>query len=229
MIVKVLVVEDNIALRQNILDVLEFEGYEAIGVQSILEAASFLEEDYPHIVLLDIMLPGGPGYDLIPIIRCKYEDTRIIMLTALGDYDSKKVCYDGGADDYITKPFDLTELVYKLNAMKRRIIASKKVLQLGDLTYYTDSGKLKCGEKSVILPPSQMRLFKLLVDKYMLKSYLDKKDVFGTEVDESHRIQTFIGRIRDNLNFLGSKQVYIETLYGKGYQLDIQKCRDYNE
>lgn len=222
--IRVLVVEDKMALNQNIVDVLEMEGYLPYSALDFDEGKRFIEEEQPDIVLLDIMLPGGRGYDLIPYIK-KDSDSHIIMLTALNDEESKCLCYENGADDYITKPFNLQELVYKLGAISRRIISNQRVFHIGDITFNMDTSELCCHHKRVALPPSQLKLLKLLYEKYQMKSYLDKKEVFHSDIDESRRIQTFVGRLRDNLTYVGSLRVSIETLYGKGYQLEVMDAK----
>ncbi|WP_170311509.1 response regulator transcription factor [Vallitalea okinawensis] len=223
---KVLVVEDNKALNDNIVDVLGFEGYESVSALNFSEAKKKIKSDQFHIILLDIMFPGGSGYQLIPLIREKSLCARILMLTALNDIESKRICYENGADDYITKPFDLKELVYKLNAIRRRVMSNMRVYHIGDIVFDLDLCELRCKEKIVTLSPSQVKIFKLLHQKYLQKTYLDKKEIFDTDIDESHRIQTFIGRLRNNLAYIRSERVYIETIYGKGYQLDVVQFKN---
>lgn len=145
------------------------EGYEAFGAFDIEEAIKIFAEQKPHIVLLDIMLPGGNGYDLIRHFSANH-DTRILMLTALDDERSKRMAYENGADDYITKPFDLYELVYKLSAIRRRILSNMKEFSVGDIFFNLETNLLSCGERAFSIQPSQMRFLRCLFEKYAEKS-----------------------------------------------------------
>lgn len=199
------------------------EGYEVFSALDFDEAIKMFSAYKPHIVLLDIMLPGGNGCDLIRRFGAN-SDTRILMLTALDDEQSKRIAYENGADDYITKPFDLYELVYKLSAIRRRIMSNMKEFSIGDISFNMDSNLLSCGEKAFYIQPSQMRILKHLYVKYEDKSYLDKaeaSDFHADGVDESQRIQTMVARLRKNLADVGSQSVTIETIYSRGYELTV--------
>ena len=219
--IKALTVEDNDSLRKCIADLLENEGYEAFSSGDMEAAKEIFTVQKPHIVLLDIMLPGGSGYDLIDFFR-ETNDSHILMLTALDDQQNKRISYENGADDYITKPFDLNELIYKLSAIRRRILSDQKQYELGDIVFDAVSNLLSCGEKSFYIQPSQMQLLKYLYIKDSEGTYFPKNGLagmHGIELEEGSRIQTLIARLRKNLSDVGSRTVSIETLYGKGYRL----------
>jgi DNA-binding response OmpR family regulator len=227
MVVKVLVVEDKESLNRTIVNMLRREGYIAFSATDMSSSKRVFIEEMPHIILLDIMLPGGNGYDLIPFFR-KHGDSNILMLSALNDELSKRISYENGADDYISKPFDLYELIYKLEAMKRRIISNLKVYQVGDIIISADNNTLTCKGVTVAIQPSQIKILIRLYEKYEEKSYLDKNEVvecLSKDVDESCRVQTLLARLRKNLLGIGSETVYIETLYGKGYKLVVSLPR----
>ena len=229
--IKALVVEDRISLNKSITSMLLREGYAAFNATDVEDAKDIFLKEKPHIVLLDIMLPGGSGFDLIYFFR-KHNDSRILMLTALDDEQSKRVSYENGADDYITKPFDLYELVYKLGAIKRQIISSLREYQVGDIVFDTDSNRISCGEKSFFIQPSQIKLLRCLYERYEEDSYLDKSEACGLNcegVDESQRLQTLAARLRKSLIDVGSKDVFIETIYGKGYKLYVKNPGKRNE
>lgn len=223
--IKVLVVEDILSLNRSIVNMLKKEDYKAFGILDMETAKEAFLDERPHIILLDIMLPQGYGYELITFFR-KHYNSWIIMLTALDDEKSKRICYENGADDYITKPFDLHELLYKLNAIKRRIYLNLKECQIGDITFNTDTNKLTCKEKTIAIQPSQMRFLKLIYDKYREDSYLDKASVFdwaSEEVNETGRLQTLVARLRKNLSYIGCEMIDIETIYGKGYRIVVEQ------
>jgi DNA-binding response OmpR family regulator len=227
--IKVLVIEDNQLLNKSLVAMLKRENYIAYGATDVETGKQLFLEKTPHIILLDIMLPNEMGYNIIPYFR-SYNDCVIMMITALGDKESKQISYENGADDYITKPFDLEELVYKLGAVKRRLTNQIKVFYIGDISFEMDTNKLCCHKKSFIIQPSQIKLLKGLYDKYMENTYLDKRVIFqeaAEDINESSRIQTLVARLRKNLIEVGSRELVIETLYGKGYQLSI--CKKENE
>lgn len=216
----VLVVEDNKSLSSNIIDVLLLEGFKTLCGYNAEEGRQHIESSIIDIVLLDIMLPDGQGYELIPLIKQKHPNARILMLTALSSLESKENAYEIGADDYINKPFDLYELTLKLSALRKRILSEKRLFTMGDITYDMDQNQISSNSNSIILPPSQQYILKILIENNN-RPYVNKEAFFGSTVDESHRLQTFMGRLRDNLKAIGSTQVSIETIYGKGYKLVI--------
>ncbi|GMQ57494.1 response regulator transcription factor [Vallitalea sediminicola] len=226
--IKVMVVEDKKALNQTLVKMLKKEKYEAVGVMDFQEAKSVYMSISPHIVLLDVMLPNGSGYDLIPYLRA-YNNCRIIMISALNDSKSKTQAYENGADDYISKPFDLYELIYKLNALKKRILSELKEYEIGDISFNTETHYLSCKGKSFVIQPSQIKLLKVLVEKKEEDSYLKRNEFgsfFSEEVNENVRMQTLIARLRKNITAIGSEEIIIETFYGKGYQLVVCQQRE---
>jgi DNA-binding response OmpR family regulator len=223
--IKVLVVEDRLSLNRSIVNMLNKEDYIAFSALDMDTAKETFLNEKPHIVLLDIMLPQGYGYNLITFFR-KYHDSWILMVTALDDEQSKRICFENGADDYITKPFDLYELLYKLKAIKRRISMNLKECQIGDITFNTNTNKITCKEKTIVIQPSQMKFLKLIYDKYLENSYVNKFEAFdkvGKNINETGRLQTLVARLRKNLFYIGSEQIDIETIYGKGYRIIVEK------
>ncbi|MFA9398673.1 MAG: response regulator transcription factor [Clostridiaceae bacterium] len=221
--IKVLVVEDKESLNRSLVRMLEKEGYTAFGALDEVQAKLKFLAEKPHIILLDIMLPNGNGYDLIPFFK-KHSDSRILMLSALDDKESKMISYENGADDYITKPFDLDELIYKLRSIKKRIIIQLKVYQLGDVNFDINTNKIECEGKVFTIQPSQIKLLKILYEKNEVNSYLDKtefSDFFNEDVNVNYRMQTLVARLRKNLLKIGSEEIIIETIYDKGYRLVV--------
>lgn len=226
--IKVLVVEDNMALNKSIISLLKKEGFTGISAFRAASAKQLFLAQQPHIVLLDVMLPDENGLSLIPVFR-KNSETRIIIITAINETDSKIMAYKQGADDYIIKPFDLYELVLKLNAQKRHIIAAMKERRVGDISFNTETGELTCDGRRFFMQPSQTKLLKLLYDRYNNNIYLNKDEALdwqSHDVDESIRLHTLVARLRKSLADIGSRQVCIETIYGKGYRLMVGKFAD---
>ncbi len=216
---KIMVVEDDNLLNKSIAKILRSRGYEVFSAFSIKEAKLLFGKENPDIVLLDVMLPDGKGYDILPSFKNK---SKVIIMTALSDKESKYLCYEKGAEDYIIKNFDMKELLYKIEVTKRNL--EKDVLIIGDIILKVNEQELSCGDKSLIIPYSQVVLLKSLFKKYNENTFLPKEELLhfdDSDIDESARIQNLIARLRKNLNSIECERVYIETVYGFGYRLVI--------
>lgn len=223
MIINVLVVEDNIKLNKKICSLLETEEYTAHSFFGLEEARKGFDLIKPHIVLLDVMLPGGNGYELIKQFKTEY-DCWVIMISALCDYEIKRISYESGADDYITKPFDMFELILKLKAIKKRVIANMKVFVIGDIILDEVASEIYKGNDRLKIPSSHSRFLRMLYEKHIVGSYMNKSElqfIDMNEFDDSNRIQTFVSRVRKSLRQINSENVLIETIYGKGYSMNI--------
>lgn len=216
--IKILVVEDKETLNNNIVNILKLERYEVTGVFDYESARTTYKEFKPDIVLLDIMLPGGNGYDLINEFR-SYKDAIIIMLTALDDIDTKKISYQSGADDYILKPFEIDELILKIGAVKRRILSTKRVIRIGDIMFDKDTKVISCNKKCE-LPRALYVVFSNLVENYLDKP--DSSSIYIVDDIDKRSVQTTINRLRKELEYIGSQKIQIKTVYGKGYVLVVE-------
>lgn len=221
---KVLVVEDNRALNSNISLMLKKEGFSPSSAYDMDDAREKFHSVGPNVVLLDIMLPGGDGRDLAPEFR-RNPEVIIIMLTALGDEESRDSAYLGGADDFVTKPFSLREIALKLRAIERRLLNASSIYRMGDLEFDLETGRIESGSGRAVLTRSQAGFLKALYIKHRKDGgCLKKAEILGSAVDESGRIHTMVNKLRGKLRQAGSEKVLIETVYGKGYRLDIVGC-----
>ncbi|PKM90687.1 MAG: hypothetical protein CVU87_01615 [Firmicutes bacterium HGW-Firmicutes-12] len=221
MAIKILVVEDDELLNNSIVKILRSRQYIAFSALNISEGKILYEKEKPDIVLLDIMLPDGKGYELLPLLTVK---AKVIIMTAITDRDSKYLCYEHGAEDYLIKNFDMQELLYRIEVIKRNI--NQDELKIGDIFIDIKNQRMLCNGKSVDLPHSQIELLKSLYKKHKENTYLSKDEVLPLgkgEVDESARVQNMITRIRKNLRYIKSENVLIETIYNKGYKLVVLK------
>lgn len=213
----ILVVEDNLKLNHNIVDILSFEGYDVLSALSIEEAKSLYLEASPSIVLLDIMLPDGNSYHELSAFR-RDKRTYIIMLTALDAREIKRICYENGADDYITKPFALDELVMKIRAVSWRISLNNPVLYIGDIKINKSKQTIEA-KRVETLTPALFQVFEILCDNYMKAP--KSPDYYEIEDYDKSRVQTAINRLRNHLYDAGSKRVSIRNIYKKGYVLEV--------
>ncbi len=218
-----MIVEDNPALNRSLQRLLRKEGFSVSAAADTEEARSLYDREHPQIVILDVMLPDKQGYTIIPHLR-EHQQCYVLMLTALDDSYSKQLCYTLGADDYMTKPFDMHELVYKLRAINRRMVAHRTTYTIGDLVLDMESNEISCNGRTCVLQPSQARFLKTLYCSYIEQRYLTQADAAlcqhtEFEAEDSARIHTLAARLRKNLSDLRSTSVMIESVYGKGYRL----------
>jgi len=223
----VLVVEDEEALAELLKYNLEREGYRVTVAQDGEEALIVSAETAPDLVLLDWMVPKVPGIEVCRRLRARPEarNTPIVMLTARGEEGERIRGLDTGADDYITKPFSMSELLARLRAVMRRIrpgLADDK-LRLGDITIDRVAHRVKRAAREVHLGPTEFRLLDHLMQHagrvFSREQLLDA--VWGSDVYvEARTVDVHIGRLRKALNAEGENDP-IRTVRSAGYAFDL--------
>jgi len=222
----VLVVEDETALTTLLRYNLEREGYRVFEAHDGEEALLVAEEAKPDLVLLDWMLPQLSGIEVCRRLRVRdgLRNVPIIMLTARGEEPDRIRGLDTGADDYITKPFSMTELLARLRAVMRRIRPSlaEDVLTAGDITIDRGAHRVRRGESEVHLGPTEYRLLDHLMQHpgrvFSREQLLDA--VWGSDVYvEARTVDVHIGRLRKALNCSDGRDP-IRTVRAAGYALD---------
>ncbi|WHH60960.1 response regulator transcription factor [Petroclostridium sp. X23] len=222
---KVLIVEDdkNLSITTKAALEKEFVVYTALDGKS---AKRLVYEHKPEVILLDIMLPDISGYDLIPYFKKDYEPI-VIIISALEEEKTRLTAYKKGADDYMIKPITLFEIRYKLKALKSRYInKDDTVIHIGDIVFNTKNNELSCQHNRILCTPGQATIFKLLYEKYKDGQVLSKTEILeyeGANKTMSVRVHTAISRIRKNLESIGCEKIFIENIYGEGYQLVVIK------
>ncbi len=218
---RVLVVEDEPQLRFALRRYLEERGY---GVREAADGASALEiyaAQKPDIVLLDLMLPDISGVDVCKAIR-RDGTTPIIVLSALGDERTKVEALEEGADDYLTKPFGMNELIARIRVALRHQTGSgvEPVLQVGDLTMDLDHRMVSIAGREVHLTPTEYNLLRYLVTNAgkVLTHPMILRAVWGPEyTDDTAVLRTCITQLRDKLE--GDQATkYIQTEPRVGYR-----------
>ena len=146
-----LVIEDDRKLNRMLCEILEKEGYTVKACTDVEEGAYYLQQNAYDLALVDWMLPGESGPDILRESRRKGIMTPVVMLTALTAVENKVTCLDAGADDYLGKPFDSRELLARVRANLRRQapIEELVVLRYGDLVYDTKALLLACGREEI--------------------------------------------------------------------------------
>lgn len=225
---KVLVIEDEPDIRKTLEYNLSREGYKVEGCGSIEEANTFLENPSYSIILLDLMLPDGSGLDLCKQIKSnpKTNETPILILTAKDDEVDKVVGFELGADDYVTKPFSVRELILRVKAiLKRNTKTSNPSNQtheinrnFGSLKMNVESHEVFINDEEIILTALEFKLLRQLVERRGRVQTRDQllTDVWGYSSDITTRtVDTHIKRLREKLGSIGK---YVQTIRGVGYK-----------
>ncbi|WP_019500777.1 response regulator transcription factor [Pseudanabaena sp. PCC 6802] len=225
----ILVVEDETIIRNTIALALRDEGYEVITAEDGYSALGALENgDRVDLVVLDIMLPYINGLDFCRTIRHAGNSVPILMLSAKGSESDRIVGLEVGADDYLTKPFGMRELIARCRALMRRRIgynqqtASSPVLKFGDLTMHLQECRVTVGDKEVSLSPKEFRLLELFMSHprrvWSREQLLEK--IWGTDfVGDSKTVDVHMRWLREKLETDPSDPKYLVTVRGFGYRL----------
>ncbi|NUN10356.1 MAG: response regulator transcription factor [Ignavibacteriaceae bacterium] len=224
---KILVVEDEPSMRLGLTDNLEFEGYEVETASDGKEGLKKILDNEYHLVLLDVMLPQMSGFDVCKSVRNAGKTTPIIMLTAKGEEVDKVIGLELGADDYITKPFSLRELIARVKAMLRRTDAASSPvptddIRIGKLTVNFTSYTAHEGKKEVQLSHKE---FEILSYLFKHRNSTVSRDDLLTNIwgyDESPTTRTvdnFILRLRQKIETDSENPRIIITVHGVGYKM----------
>jgi two-component system phosphate regulon response regulator PhoB len=222
----ILIVDDEEAIREMIRMSLEMAGFKCLAAEDIQQAHSIIIDSKPDLVLLDWMLPGGSGIELLR--RLKRDELTstlpVIMLTAKTEEDNKIQGLDSGADDYVTKPFAPRELLSRINALLRRLGSSEEdpAIQVEGLKLCPMSQRVYLDENPVSMGPTEFRLLKFFMTHqeraYSRGQLLDQ--VWGGNVYvEERTVDVHIRRLRKSLSLDGIDYGYfIQTVRGTGYR-----------
>ncbi len=223
----VMVVEDEEALGLLLKYNLEKEGYEVIVETRGAKALGDVEKYAPSVIILDWMLPEISGVEICKLIRAKpdIKEIPIIMLTAKGEEEDKIKGLSAGADDYVTKPFSIPELMARVKANMRRApeIITTKELVFEDIRMDLVTKKVYRGNNYIHLGPTEFRLLRMLMEepkKVFSREFL-LKNVWGINIYvETRTVDVHIRRLRKSLNEFGPD--YIRTVRATGYSIDNQ-------
>ena len=220
---KILIVEDELRLAEALSQIMQEQKYQvdvANNGNDGLDYALFGDYD---VIVLDVMLPGKDGFEVVRSMRAAKVKTPVIMLTARDDVRDKIRGLDKGADDYMTKPFVPEELLARIRALSRRqgeVVIEEMTME--DLTLSLSTNDLSCGAKSIHLAYKDFEIMKILLSNQ--KSIVSKEmlisKVWGDDSDaEDNNVEAYISFLRKKLSFLGSR-VQISTIRKVGYRLE---------
>lgn len=218
---KYLLVEDNHELANAICSRMEFDGHVIDHADKLQDAIAYSDTSEYDLILLDINLPDGDGRTFLKHHRDRKKVTPIIVLTARSQVSDRISILDLGADDYVTKPFDHSELQARCRAVLRRNSgAVQTVLEFGDVSFNQVAGQLKVRGEVVNLRNRELRLFELLLNArgqiFSKQKLADRLFSYDEDVSEN-AIEVYIGRLRKHLE---NTKLVISTHRGLGYRLD---------
>ena len=232
---KILVVEDEVSLQETLVYNLQRQGYEAESVgdgHAALEAARRI---HPDLVILDIMLPGVDGYEVCRILRQEMT-TPVLMLTARDDEIDRVVGLEVGADDYMTKPFSMRELLARVKAMLRRVRlirdevgamtpapAASQVIRFGNLSLDQTRHEVALEEKVLQLKPKEYDLLLFLAEHpgQVLSREFILERVWGWDyIGDSRTVDVHVRWLREKIESEPAKPQRIVTVRGAGYRFE---------
>lgn len=233
---KILIIEDEPNIRELVLYNLGQNGYEGLAAEDGLQGLSMARSEKPDLILLDIMLPGKNGYDICKELRAEGIKTPIIMLTAKNEEIDKVLGLEFGADDYISKPFGIRELMARIKAVLRRYESSQgqgaspdgsassaeSGIVIGELSISTDRHEVMLGGKPVELTLKEFDLLRIHAEnrgRVMTRDQLLDK-VWGFEyIGETRTVDVHVRYLRKKLGDEDHEGKYIQTVRGIGYKM----------
>lgn len=224
---KILIVEDETPIREMIAFHLTRAGFTTLEAEDSTQARRLLADERPDVALVDWMLPDMSGLELTRLLKRDddNEDLAIIMLTARADEQDKVSGLDGGADDYVTKPFSPRELIARIQAVLRRVKSSyARPIQAGEIDLDSAAHRVSANGREIRLGPTEYRLLKFLMTHaervYSRSQLLDQ--VWGANVYvEERTVDVHVRRLRKALSPHDCDN-YIQTVRGAGYRFSVQ-------
>ena len=223
---KVLIVEDEYSLADAIRECLEREHLDVTIVTDGLNGEDEALTGLYDLILLDIMLPKKNGFEILKTLKTEKIKTPIIILTAKSELDDKLNGLENGADDYITKPFHMKELLARVKIILKRStnLEDTNILAFGDLKLDLTIGKLICNDNEVAINGKELSLMELLLlnkEQIIEKELLTNK-IWGYDSDaEYNSVEVYISFLRKKMTLLKSN-VKISTVRGIGYKLEVK-------
>lgn len=220
---KILVVDDDVYIQQLVSIHLSREGYQVYRANHAEEALDFLEEKTVDLAVVDVMMPKMNGFELTKILTKDF-DIPVILLTAKGQIDDKEQGFLSGSEDYIVKPFEVKELLFRVAAVLRRVERSmENVIKIGNVTLDRKNFELVINQETILPPLKEFELLGLLasrVNKITPRNLLIEQ-VWGVDYEGGEQtLNTHINRIRERLKKYDAS-VEIHTVRGIGYKLEV--------
>ena len=225
---KILLIDDDESIVELVKVNLEIQGHTVLVSNNALSGIALAQQEDPDLIILDLMMPEVDGLTACQRLRQNSitKETPVLMLTALSRTDDKIQGFNAGADDYLTKPFELPELYVRIRALLRRAGKTSKaqsipeILYAGDITLIPESRETKIIDKLIRLTPIEFEVLHCLLQHHGQTVTTSKllQEVWGYSPDDDvDTIRVHIRHLRTRIEATGKK--YIKTVYGGGYQL----------
>jgi DNA-binding response OmpR family regulator len=221
---RILVIEDEYEISSMIKRGLSEEGY-AVDTANDSTEGEYLAETVPYdLIILDVILPKKNGFEICASLRLKQIKTRILMLTCRDSVNDRVKGLNSGADDYMVKPFDFSELSARIRALLRRELTNASpVIKIGNLSLNTITREVKQGERNIELTSKEFVILEYFVRNpgKIITRHMLEEHAWNLSLDsESNLIEAYIWRLRSKLN--EEEDNLIETIRGAGYRLKIR-------
>ena len=226
----ILIAEDDIYTREGLIDILENEGFRVAAAEDGAQALELFRSEQPDCICLDIMMPKINGYDVCKAIRKEDQQVPVIFLSAKSEEIDKVLGLELGADDYISKPFGVREVIARIRAATRRTIsmknaaASEKTItdfKIADLFIYPSKLKAVRQEQEIELSPRDIRILKLLSENQ--GKVLDRNRIYDagwgvSHMPNSRTLDQHISQLRKRIERNPGKPEIIRTVHNAGYR-----------
>lgn len=218
---QILVIEDERQLARHVCSALYRGGHEVKAIHDGAEGLAAVLKEAPDLVVLDLNLPGMNGFEVLERMRRAHSTTRVIILTAMGDVDQRIKGLKAGADDYVSKPFSVDELVARVEALGRRGATPKAEdkLSVGDLHMDVHQRRVTRGTAAINLSPREFELLQVLMEepgRVFTRTELSERVWQREHEYENRSVEIFIGRLRKKVD-VGHAQPLIHTIRAIGY------------
>jgi DNA-binding response OmpR family regulator len=221
---KILIIEDDPAMLRGLKDNFTFKGYRVLTASDGESGIKAAFDAKPDLILLDIMLPKINGYEVCRLIRAEGFDMPVIMLTAKGQESDIILGLNLGADDYVTKPFNIQELLARVNAfLRRRRKTEQREFQFGDFTLSMNSRQLFCEGKEITLTPKEFGMITLFVRRAGCALTRDEilRQVWGRDILVTARsVDRCVNTLRNKIERNPDAPVFIKTIRDVGYRFE---------
>lgn len=215
----ILIIDDDIHIGNALEETLALNGYQVTRAYSGTEAMFVIPHIKPDLVLLDLMLPGLNGEEVLPCIK----DIPVIVISAKADVESKVNLLLNGAVDYVTKPFHTKELLARISAHLRTfsVFGKENILIFDDIYLYSDIHEVRINDKEIRLTRTEYAILKILMQNQT--QIVSKSKILDTIFDDTpdcteSSLKTHISHLRNKLSSAGGKE-YIETIWGIGFRM----------
>src|SRR5690625_969374 len=222
--IEILIVDDDEKILQLVNIHLSREGYNVIKASNGIEALDLIEDDLPDLAIVDVMMPEMDGFTLTKELRTM--DIPVLLLTAKGELADKEKGFLAGSDDYVVKPFEPKELLFRIRAILRRYDKSTDpIIHIGSLIINRQSYEVSVGKKTLLLPLKEFELLSVLASRvnqvFTRELLIDR--VWGMNYEgDDQTLNVHIKRLREKFRPI-APDIKITTMRGVGYKLEVTK------